>query len=174
MSSTHSAYTCILWRFMAMSPSCFIITQSARCHPLLRVFTLRWHLFYTFRIGRLYKPWFFLLFFFFRKAESALLLPSRGSNTWRAWMCRCTVGWLPHECAGICQDECSALGFSAHYCPSGDTGRPPQNQLTPLHIIAFVHFCRCFRLYICIKHKNTCLHISFKLIFFFLRVCVCV
>lgn len=31
---------------------------STCCHPLLHILTLRWHLFYTFRIGHLYKPCF--------------------------------------------------------------------------------------------------------------------
>lgn len=62
MNSTHSAYTCTSWHF---SWCCHCLVSlfhnhsiSTCYHPLLHALTLRWHLFCTFRIGRLYKPCF--------------------------------------------------------------------------------------------------------------------
>lgn len=106
---------------------------STCCHPLLHILTLRWHLFYTFRIGHLYKPC------FSAKQWAHCSCPAGGATPGGPECADVQLGgcymhrYELHECAGICQAEYSALGFSAHYCPSGDTGRPPQNQLTPLH-----------------------------------------
>lgn len=136
---------------------------STCCHPLLGVFTLRWHLFYTFRIGHLYKPCFFFSFLQSRERTAPAQQGEQhleGLNvqmySWVAatWVCRNMPGWV--LCPGL---HCPLLPIWGHWQA---TIKSAHTTAQTLSIFAFVHFWRWFRQYICIKHKNTCLNISLK------------
>ncbi len=134
---TFSLHLHFMTRFM-LSPSCFIITQSA--HVIISYCTTL-HLFCTFRIGRLYKPC------FSAKQKARRSCPAGGASPGGSEFADVQLGGC----------HMSALGFSATTAHPGTLAG--HHEFSSHHctdakgqmLIAFVRFCRCFRQHDCIK-----------------------